>query len=347
MTVTSYRGGGRAAAYAGGRTITVIEQEVADPEPGSVQIKVAFCGICGTDLHILHGNMDHRVNPPQPVGHEMSGTIQALGDGVEGLAVGQKVTVMPLDWCGDCPACADGNQHICHNLDFVGIETTGAMQQYWTVPASLIVPIPDHVDLAHAALVEPLAVAAHDVRRSRLSAGETALVIGGGPIGQLIALVAKATGANVILAEPNAERLGFAIRNGALGVDPVTEDLGAVVSEQTGGAGADVVFEVAGVPATALEATTHAKVRGRVVMVAIYAKPVPVDLPRVFWRELEILGARVYERPDFERAVALIAAGEIPSEELISARVPLAETYQAFTTLESGGAMKVLVDVQA
>lgn len=347
MTVTSYQGGGRAAAYAGDRTIDVIDREVLPPGQGSVQIEVAYCGICGTDLHILHGNMDHRVNPPQPIGHEMSGRVAALGEGVEGLRVGQSVTVMPLDWCNDCPACADGNQHICHKLDFVGIETTGAMQQYWTVPASLIVPIPDGVDLAHAALVEPLAVAAHDVRRSRLQAGETALVIGGGPIGQLIALVATATGAQVILAEPNAERRAFAERNGAVVVDPLADDLGAVVTERTGGAGADVVFEVAGVAATALEATAHAKVRGRVVMVAIHAKPVPVDLHRVFWRELEILGARVYERGDFERAVALIADGQIPCAELISAVVPLADTREAFATLEGAGAMKVLIDVQA
>jgi 2-desacetyl-2-hydroxyethyl bacteriochlorophyllide A dehydrogenase len=213
------------------------------------------------------------------------------------------------------------------------------------VPASVVVPLPDGVSLKHAALVEPLAVASHDVRRSRLAAGETALVIGGGPIGQLIALVARETGAHVIVAEPNAQRREFARSNGAVVVDPLNEDLAQVVEERTGGAGADVVFEVAGIAATALDATRHARTRGRVVMVAIHPQPVPIDLHRVFWRELELLGARVYEREDFDRAIALVAAGSVPADALISDVVPLERTLEAFESLTDARAMKVLVDV--
>lgn len=344
--IEKYVGGGRAATYLGDGKIEVRENPVVDPTPGTVRIRVAFCGICGTDLHILHGHMDHRVDKPQAVGHEMSGTIDAVGEGVADFSPGDIVTVMPLDWCGECPACVAGHQHICQNLNFVGIETTGAMQQYWTVPASLVVPVPAGVSLAHAALVEPLAVAAHDVRRSRLSASEHALVIGGGPIGQLIALVAQRNGAHVIVAEPNADRRAFAERHGAFVVDPITEDLAAIVQERTGGAGADVVFEVAGIAATALDATRHARTRGRVVMVAIHPQPVPIDLHRVFWRELEILGARVYEREDFERAVSLIAEGAVPADELITTTVPLASTLEAFESLTNAQALKVLIDVQ-
>lgn len=340
-----YAGGGRAAQYAGERKISVVTNDAADPGAGEVQIRVAFCGICGTDLHIFHGHMDHRVTAPQAVGHEMSGTIEAVGEGVS-LTPGTQVTVMPLDWCGDCPACRAGHAHICQNLKFVGIETTGAMQELWTVPASLVVPLPPTLSLQHGALVEPLAVAAHDVRRARLQAGETALIIGGGPIGQLIALVSAQTGANVILAEPNAERRAFAEKHGAQTVDPITEDLAALIQERTGGAGADVVFEVAGIAATALDATAHARTRGRVVMVAIHPQPVPIDLHRVFWRELELIGARVYEREDFERAIALLDAGVIPADELITQTVSLADTADAFATLEAGRALKVLIDVQ-
>lgn len=343
--MTGYAGGGRAAQYVGDKTIEVVTNESTAPGAGEVQIRVAYCGICGTDLHILHGNMDHRVTTPQAIGHEMSGTIEAVGEGVE-LTPGTNVTVMPLDWCGDCPACRAGHSHICQNLKFVGIETTGAMQELWTVPASLVIPLPDSLSLQHGALIEPLAVAAHDVRRARLTAGETALVIGGGPIGQLIALVAAQTGASVILAEPNEERRNFAARHGALTVDPISEDLSAIVQQETGGAGADVVFEVAGLAATALDATAHARTRGRVVMVAIHPQPVPLDLHRIFWRELEIIGARVYEREDFERAIALLNAGAIPADELISSTVSLADTAEAFATLEAGGALKVLIDVQ-
>lgn len=336
----------RTASYIGeGR----IEPRNADPvEPGAddVRIRVAYAGICGTDLHILHGHMDHRVTVPQPIGHEMSGTVESVGSEVTEFQPGQSVTVMPLLWCGECPACRAGHQHICQHLDFVGIETPGAMQELWTVPAKVVVPVPGDVDLAHAALIEPLAVAVHDVRRSRLTAGETVLVIGGGPIGQLIALVAARTGAHVIVAEPDSERRALAAAHGAFVVDPLNEDLAAVVQERTNGAGADVVFEVAGIAATALDATAHAKVRGRLVMVAIHPKPVPIDLHRVFWRELEILGARVYEREDFESAAALIAEGAIPAADLITQVVPLDETARAFAALSEARAMKILVDVR-
>lgn len=337
----------RAASYLGEGRIESRELDPVAPGDHDVQIRVAFAGICGTDLHILHGHMDHRVSAPQPIGHEMSGTVEAVGAGVTSVQPGQKVTVMPLLPCDDCPACRAGHRHICQNLAFVGIETPGAMQELWTVPESIVVPVPEHVDLAHAALIEPLAVAAHDVRRARLVAGETALVIGGGPIGQLIALVAARTGACVIVAEPNAERRALAAKHGAIAVDPIHEDLAAIVQDATGGAGADVVFEVAGVAATALDATAHAKVRGRLVMVAIHPKPVPIDLHRVFWRELELLGARVYEREDYERAVSLIAAGDIPADDIITDVVPLDETARAFAALTEARAMKLLVDVRA
>jgi len=336
----------RAAQYEGNGHIGVVEREAAEPGVGEVRIAVAYTGICGTDLHVLHGNMDSRVSLPQSIGHEMSGVIDALGEGTEGLAAGQPVTVMPLDWCGECPACLAGNQHVCQRLAFVGIDTPGSLQEQWIVPASTVVPLPESLSLRHAALIEPLAVACHDVARSRLVAGETAVVIGGGPIGQLISLVAQQQGARVLLIEPNAERRAFAADHGATVIDPSTEDAAALVEQATGGAGADVVFEVAGVAATALGSVDYARVRGRIVIVAIHAQPVPMNLHRVFWRELEIIGTRVYERPDFERAIELLAAGSIPAEDIITDTVPLDRTLDAFHELERGGAMKLLVDVR-
>lgn len=336
----------RTASYVGEGRIEPREVDAVAPGPDEVRIRVAYTGICGTDLHILHGHMDHRVSAPQPIGHEMSGTVESVGENVSTVQPGQSVTVMPLLWCGDCAACRAGHRHICQNLAFVGIETPGAMQELWTVPASIVVPVPASVDLAHAALIEPLAVAVHDVRRARLCAGETALVIGGGPIGQLIALVAASVGAAVIVAEPNAERRALAAAQGAHVVDPLNEDLAAVVQERTDGAGADVVFEVAGIAATALDATAHARVRGRIVMVAIHPQPVPINLHQVFWRELEILGARVYEREDFDRAVELIASGSIPATDLITDIVPLDDAALAFAALGEARAIKALVDVR-
>jgi len=334
-----------AAEYTGDRTITVEEREPEPLRPGEVRIAVAYVGICGTDLHVFHGDMDARVTTPATIGHEMSGTIAEVGPGVDGWAVGDAVTVMPLDWDGTCPACLAGNQHICQNLDFIGIDSPGALQQLWNVPASTLVRLPEGVSLRDAALVEPVAVAVHDVRRSELGPGDKAVVIGAGPIGVLIATVATAFGADVVVAEIDANRRAAAEEMGLRTLDPSAVDQVAWVNEWTGGAGADVVFEVSGAAAAVLGATSLAKVRGTLVVVAIHSQPRPIDLHRLFWRELRILGARVYERPDFERAIELVAEGAIPADRLITRVVPLPEVASAFETLEAGRAMKILVEV--
>ncbi len=334
-----------AAAYTGARTMTVTESTSVPPAPGEVQIEVSYVGICGTDLHILHGAMDGRVAMPAVIGHEMSGTVAALGADVTDWSIGDPVTVMPLDWDGTCPACLAGHQHICHHLDFVGIDSPGALQGRWNVRADLVVPLPDTLSLEHAALVEPVAVAVHDVRRSGLAAGDTALVLGGGPIGALIAVVATDRGADVLISEPDAGRRNLLESLGLRTFDPGSADLVAHVQQWTGDAGADVVFEVSGAAPAVLAATTAAKVRGTVVMVAIHPNPVPVDLKQVFWRELHVLGARVYQRTDFDRAVELLSAGVVPAESMITGIVSIDDISSAFATLESGDAMKVLVAV--
>lgn len=334
------------AAYVGDRTMTVGEAEPAPPGPGEVQVEVAYVGICGTDLHILHGSMDARVSMPAVIGHEMSGRVAAVGEGVTGWATGDPVTVMPLDWDGTCPACRAGHQHVCQNLDFVGIDSPGALQGRWNVRADLLVPLPRDLSLEHAALVEPVAVAVHDVRRSGLGAGDRVVVLGGGPIGVLIGIVARHAGAEVLVSEPDPGRRALVEGLGLETLDPTAADLVGAVDERTGGAGADVVFEVSGAAPAVLAATSVAKVRGTVVVVAIHPRPVPVDLQRVFWRELRLLGARVYERTDFERAVELLAAGVVPAAGLVTEVVGISRVADAFAALESGQAMKVLVDCQ-
>jgi 2-desacetyl-2-hydroxyethyl bacteriochlorophyllide A dehydrogenase len=334
----------RSAQYVGDRTFVVGDTDPVPPEPGEVRIDVAYTGICGTDLHILHGAMDHRVRVPAVIGHEMSGRIAEVGPGVEGHAVGDPVTVMPLDWCGQCPACRAGHTHICHRLNFVGIDSTGSMQRSWTVPARILVPIPEDLPLEHAALIEPTAVAVHDVRRSRLAAGEHAVVIGAGPVGLLIAKVAQTTGATVTVLELDPHRRTVAADLGLSTMDPATVDVAAHVREQTGGAGADVVFEVSGSAAGVRTATELLAVRGRLVIVAIHPAPREVDLHRVFWRELEMIGVRVYQRDDYDEAVRLVHGKQVPAGQLISRVVPLDDVAQAFQALEAGGDVKVLVD---
>ncbi|MCX2748743.1 alcohol dehydrogenase catalytic domain-containing protein [Arthrobacter sp. MI7-26] len=325
--------------------MSVEERDPAELRSGEVRVAVAYVGICGTDLHIFHGDMDSRVTKPATIGHEVSGTVVELGAGVEGWSVGDAVTVMPLAWDGTCPACVAGNGHICQNLDFIGIDSPGALQQFWNVPAGTLVRLPSGISLRDAALVEPVAVAVHDVRRSGLGRGDKAVVIGAGPIGVLIATVASAFGAEVVLAEIDPSRRAAAEEMGLATLDPSSVDQLAWVDDWTGGAGADVVFEVSGSAAAVLGATSLARVRGTLVVVAIHSQPRPVDLHRVFWRELTLLGARVYERRDFERAIELVADGTIPAQKLITGVVPLQEVASAFHALEAGQAMKLLVQV--
>ena len=335
----------RTARYTGEHTVETATIAPVPPKAGEVQIAVAYTGLCGTDLHIVHGNMDARVSRPLTFGHEMSGTIAATGDGVTGWSEGDRVTVMPLIWDGTCPACLAGNSHICQNLVFVGIDSPGSLQELWTVPAELLVRLPAGLGLEQAALAEPVAVAVHDVRRSELTADDRVVVIGGGPIGVLIATVARHFGAEVAVIEPEAGRRSQIAALGFLTIDPREIDQVQWVETWTGGAGADVVFEVSGAAAAVAGATALAKVRGTLVVVAIHPTPREIDLQRVFWRELRLLGARVYQRGDFETAVELLAQGTIPTEALISTVVPLEGIPGAITDLENGRALKVLVSV--
>jgi len=218
------------------------------------------------------------------------------------------------------------------------------MQGSWTVPERLVIPVPQTLSLEHAALAEPTAVAVHDVRRSDLKEGERALVVGGGPIGLLVACAARARAADVVVVELSEPRRALASSLGLRTVDPAAEDLDGFVTEWTGGAGADVSFEVSGAVAGIETALQALAVRGRMVVVAIHSTPPPVNLHRVFWRELTIIGARVYERQDFQEALRLLDEGAIPADALITRVEPLDEVAAAFAELESGRAMKVLID---
>jgi (R,R)-butanediol dehydrogenase / meso-butanediol dehydrogenase / diacetyl reductase len=335
------------ANYLGNRQIGIRESEPQPPGPGQVQIEVAYVGICGSDLHVLHGDMDGRVRIPAVLGHEMSGAIAALGHGVSGWNVGDLVTVVPLDWDGTCSACRAGNAHVCQNLKILGVDLPGALQRLWNVHVERLVALPKDLRLDHAALVEPTAVAVHDVRRAELVPGNRAVIIGGGPIGVLIGAVARHVGAEVVISEIDAQRRTSVAALGFDVLDPSSTNLTEWVDGWTGGVGADVVFEVSSAAAAALGATDLIKVRGTLVVVAIHPQPTPVDLQRVFLRELRILGARVYQRTDFERAVELVAGRVIPVAELITRIEPITATAEAFAALESGQAMKILIDVAA
>lgn len=335
----------RAAFYNGNKQIAVGACVPTEPGLGQVRLQVSHCGICGTDLHLFHGNMDHRVVFPQVIGHESSAVIDRVGPGVHLWKAGDRVTVRPLDPCGQCAACRRGYGHVCQKLKFIGIDAPGAMQGTWTVPEHTLHRLPDSLTLIDAALVEPIAVACHDVRLGEVTEGEFAVVIGGGPIGALVALVAREKGARVIVTEINPFRLRLLREMGLEAVDPREIDVPALVQTETDGAGADVVFEVSSSPQGAELMTQLPGVRGRVVMVAVFPKPVPVDLHKFFWREMRLIGTRVYEAQDFDEAIALLAESEAPFRKLITNIYSLDELEKGLLEMERGAdVMKILVD---
>lgn len=334
----------RAAVYRGDKSFSIERKEAPDPGPGEVQIDVAYCGICGTDLHIYLGHMDQRVGFERTIGHEMSGVVGAVGEGVDHLSPGQNIVVRPLDHCGKCPACLSGHTHICHNLKFIGIDTDGAFQQKWNVPAHTVHVLPDGLSLLHAALIEPLAVACHDVERGAVQPGEDVLVIGAGPIGMLVAMVARDAGAKVTVAEVNENRLAFAKKIGFETLNPLNIDAAKAMHEATGGKGADVVFEVSGTQPGVDLMTAAAATRGRIVMVAIHATKPHIDMFQFFWRELDLLGARVYRPEDYDAAMALLAKGVVDCDAFITDVQGLDDIQAAFETLtQNPNAMKSMI----
>lgn len=334
-----------AVVYHGGGTLRIEHRAAPAPGPGELAIAVAYTGICGTDLHIYHGDMDARVGPAAVIGHEMSGRVAAVGDHVAGWLPGRAVTVLPTRWCGRCAACRRGNHNVCHAMNFLGIDSPGAMQAIWNVPADLVFPLPDSLPLEHAALAEPVAVAVHDVRRAGVGAGDHVVVVGGGPVGMLIAVLCHRRGGRVVLVEPNPFRRAVAERIGIEAIDPRGTDAVAVVDGRTAGAGADVAFEVSGSPGGVTTAVDVLAARGRLVMVAIHPQARPVDLHRFFWRELELFGARLYQRDDLAEAIRLLDEGAIPAQQLISRTLPAHAVEAAFAELDAGsGVMKVLLD---
>ena len=220
------------------------------------------------------------------------------------------------------------------------------MQARWIVPSDVLVELPSSLALTHAALTEPTAVAVHDVNRAGLRGEEHVVVVGGGPIGLLVACVASSRGADVVVFEVNEQRLALARDLGIRALDPSRDDVDAFVGDWTDGAGADVSFEVSGAIPGLEAAVEVLAARGRLVVVAIHSTPPPLNLFRLFWRELTIIGARVYERSDFVEAVRLLEVGAIPADELITTIAPLEEAAAAFAELEAGQAVKILIDCQ-
>ncbi len=336
----------RAAFYQGARKFTAGTASVPTPGPDEALLRVRRVGICGTDLHIFQGHLDHRVPRGGVIGHETFAEVAEAPAG-SGFRQGDRVVVEPLQFCGTCRACRMGAYYVCYNLKVLGVDLPGGMCEYWTVPTARMLQVPASLSDDHAALIEPLAIATHDVRRADVKRGDAVLVFGGGPIGTLIALVAQQRGARVLVAEVNPFRLDMLKR---FGLETVGPDIDVVTfaHDWTGGDGVDVAFEVTGNPKAVRAMTDVVRVWGTVSLVAIHAEPMPVNLYRMFARELTMHGSRLYAREDWEEAIRLAATGAVPVGPLISRRIPLEALQEGMEQALGGGpVMKVLIDLTA
>ena len=334
----------RAAFYEGPRKFATGTLPVPEPGAGEALLRMRRVGICGTDLHIFQGHLDHRVPRGGVTGHETFGqVVRAPRD--SGFSAGDRVVVEPLQFCGACRACRMGASYLCYSLKVLGVDVPGGLQEYWAVPTARLLHVPDTLDDDAAAVIEPLAVATHDVRRAGVKAGDTVLVFGGGPIGTLIAMVCRERGARVAVAEVNRFRLEM-LQN--LGLPTVGPDADVVkfANDWTGGIGVDIAFEVTGHPAAVRAVTDVVRVWGTVSIVAIHAEAMPVNLYQMFARELHMHGSRLYAREDWEEAIRLAATGAVNLGPLVSRRIPLERINEGMEEALKGGAvMKVLVEL--
>jgi len=322
-------------------------QRVVIPSPGEVEIddveapraaadealvRVEAIGICGSDVHSFHGEHPFVTYPVWP-GHELVGTVEAVGEGVDLGLVGIRVALEPSLPCGHCARCAEGRYNICENLRVLGFQAPGGMTERFAVRADRLHPLPDGLSLEAGALVEPMAVAVHAARLPGGLAAASVGVLGGGAIGLLTGVAAHAYGAaRVVLADPLSER-----REGAAALG--LQAAGALEARSC-----DVVFECVGNEA-ALRAAVDGCVKGGTVVVAgVYGQDVRIQAGLVQDRELRLLGSLMYVSSDVRDAIRLLAEGRVDASALVTHRFPLARAAEAFELASGRGrALKVLL----
>jgi (R,R)-butanediol dehydrogenase/meso-butanediol dehydrogenase/diacetyl reductase len=350
-----------AAILHGPRDLRYEDVPTPEPGPGDVQVRVAHNGICGSDLHSFYGGpSDDR---PRILGHELSGVITEVGDGVDDLATGTRVVVRPTWGCTVCPHCAAGVPHLCPdrisfstNPLMVGTGGSSApayttshgagLSEFVVVPRQCIVPLADGLDLGQGALTEPMAVAYNGLLRAGAAPGKSALVIGGGPIGIGAFLGLTAMGVEqIIVSEPSGERrVALEALGAATVLDPTAVDVPRVVRELTGGLGADAVVEAAGTPRSFASALDSCAPHGRISLIAIFEEQPQITPLDLIVRELDLVGAIGYNRTTFEQVHDLIAAGHYPTEGWVE-HVDYDDLVPAIEELRGGTRMKLLVDL--
>lgn len=345
----------KAARWHNQKDIRVEQVEQPIAKNGDVKIKVAWTGICGSDLHeyaagpiLIPADVEHELTKdkaPIIMGHEFSGEVVEVGNDVKRIKIGDRVTVEPIYRCGECAGCRAGLYNLCEHLGFHGLAGGGGgFSEFTTVPEVMVHTIPDDMSFEHAAFVEPAAVALHAVRQSKLKAGDTAAVFGAGPIGLLTIEACLIAGADKVYAiELSEERRAMAQELGAIPIDPAHVDAVEEIINLTSG-GVDVSFEVTGVPVVLQQSIDCTKIQGETVIVSIWEQNPSIDANNVVLKERTIIGTIAY-RDIFPATINLIAQGKFSADKLITKKIALDDIVQEGfeTLLHDKSQVKILV----
>jgi L-iditol 2-dehydrogenase len=328
-------------------------RDVPEPEPGMGQVKIAVqaAGICGSDLHIWRGDIGIPVEPPVTLGHEFAGIIAALGPGVTGLTVGQRVTAEnSYSVCGHCEYCMTGDYNLCEERRATGYAYDGAFAPYCVVPAERVHLLSDTVDFLTGALSDPSACVYRAVcEKAAVRTGDTVLILGVGPMGLFSTQYAKLSGGKVILAgtAADAARLSMGQKLGADHTVDVTQtDAVDNIKRFAGRGGIDVVLECSGAPDAARLGLQLIKKRGCFILVGIHGRPFELDFDQIIYKELIVKGMFSHKYEAWEKAISLAAQGLIQAKPLITHILPLSEWEKGFQLFVERKAIKVIFEPQ-
>lgn len=329
-------------------TVEIEERPIPD-YTGKVLVKAAYAGICGSDISVYLGKHP-RAKMPLIMGHEFSGTVAAIGEGVNtSLQVGDPVVVNPLYYCGQCRACLQGNTHVCRSLRLYGTDSDGGMAEYVAIPEESILKLPQDISLKMAAVIEPVAVVVHGLRMIRKPFYGSAAVIGLGPMGLLTALMLKDAGVSKLFCvEANSQRARYARQLGFDVINPMEADAVQYVLDGTDQEGVDILVEASGSQAAAKMMTQMAGVRAEILLLSVFKELAAVDLRAVNFKEQYLIGTRVYTRLDFKDAITYVQKNAEKVSSVISHVYPLEKGQEVFQDMISGntGMMKVLLKIE-
>jgi 2-desacetyl-2-hydroxyethyl bacteriochlorophyllide A dehydrogenase len=305
------------------------ETEVPVAQAGEVLVRMKRIGICGTDLHAYKGNQPF-FSYPRILGHELSGIVEAIGEHVSDFKAGDQVTVMPYLECGTCIACRNGKTNCCTSMRVLGVHMDGGMREFVAIPADHLLHT-DGLTLDQSAIIEPLSIGAHAVRRSELTQGEFALVIGGGPIGLGVMALAKHRGAKVIAMDINEERLAMA--TSWAGVDYTVNALNnpkESLAEITGGDFPTVVFDATGNTRSMTDSFQYVSHGGKLIFVGLVKTDITFSDPEFHKKELTLMGSRNATREDFDIVLDAVRSGSIDADRYITHRVGFGDLIGQF-----------------